>query len=124
MHILTYTNIGLLKMLGLYFYTLIICHKSYNILSILNQLTLQKKLPPVVTNNVFWRQNKNKTSNTKPLPEPGREPVTFCIQSGCITSVPPSHLRVSVVIKLYNCFDAMGGNVKEQNRICRLHLFL
>jgi len=62
MHILTDTNIGLLKMLGLYFHSLIIGHKSCNILSILNKLTLQKKLPHVVTNNVFWTQNKNKTS--------------------------------------------------------------
>jgi len=40
------------KMLGLYFYTLIIGHKSCNMLSILNKLKLQKILQNVVTNNV------------------------------------------------------------------------
>ena len=43
----------LLKMLGLYLFTLIIGHKSCNMLSILNNLTLQKeKQFNVVTNNV------------------------------------------------------------------------
>jgi len=56
----------------MYLYTLIIGHKSYNMLSILKKLTLQKELPNVVTNNVFWtkdkaqqQQNKNKKSNIK-----------------------------------------------------------
>jgi len=40
-------------MLGLYLYTPIISHKSCNGLSILNKLTLQKKLQNDVTNNVF-----------------------------------------------------------------------
>ena len=39
-----------LKTLGLYLYTLIMGHKSCNMLSILNELTLQKKLQNVVTN--------------------------------------------------------------------------
>jgi len=43
----------ILKMLGLYLYTRIISHKSYNMLSILNKLTLQKELQTVVRNNVF-----------------------------------------------------------------------
>jgi len=44
-----------LKMLyvGLYLYTLIIGHKSVNMLSILNKLTLKKELKHFVTNNVF-----------------------------------------------------------------------
>jgi len=42
-----------LKMLGQYLYTLIIGHKSCNILSILNKLTVQKELQNYVTNNVF-----------------------------------------------------------------------
>ena len=40
-------------MLGLYLYTLIIGHKSCNMLSILNKLTLKKELQTFVTNNVF-----------------------------------------------------------------------
>jgi len=43
-------------MLGLYLYTLIIGHKYCSILSILNQLTLKKKLQNFVTNNVLFRQ--------------------------------------------------------------------
>ena len=51
-----------LKMLGLYLYTLIIGHKSCNMLSILNKLTLQKKLQTFVINNVFLNKKvKNKT---------------------------------------------------------------
>jgi len=51
-------------MLGLYLYTLIIGHKSCNMLSILNKLTLQKKLQSFVTNEVFL-DKKVKTQTTK-----------------------------------------------------------
>jgi len=43
----------ILKMLGLYLYTLIIGHKSCNILSILNKLKLSKELQSFVTDNVL-----------------------------------------------------------------------
>jgi len=43
----------MLKMLGLYLYTLIIGHNSVNMLSILNKLTLKKELQNFVTNKVF-----------------------------------------------------------------------
>jgi len=62
-----------LKMLGLYLYTLIISHKSCNMLGILNKLTLYKELPTFVTNNVFLdkkvktQQQQNKKSNIKTL---------------------------------------------------------
>jgi len=42
-----------LKMLNLYLYTLIIGHKSCNMLSILNKLTMQKELQKCVPCNVF-----------------------------------------------------------------------
>jgi len=59
-------------MLGLYLYTLIIGHKSCNLLSIVNKLTLQKEVLNIVTNNVFLDKNvktqqQNKKSNTKIL---------------------------------------------------------
>jgi len=58
---------GVLKMLGLYLYTLIIGHKSCNMLSILNKLKLQKVLQNFVACNVFLdkrkKHNKNKTKN-------------------------------------------------------------
>jgi len=40
-------------MLGLYLYTYVIGHKSCNMLSILNKLTLQKTLQNFVTNIVL-----------------------------------------------------------------------
>jgi len=46
-------------MLGLYLYTLIIGHKSCNMLSIINKLTLQKELQKFVTyNRVFGQKVK------------------------------------------------------------------
>jgi len=60
-------------MLGLYLYTLIISHKSSNMLSILNKLTLYKELQTFVTNYVFLnkkvktQQQQNKKSNIKTL---------------------------------------------------------
>jgi len=47
------TIAALLKMLGLYLYTLMFNHKSCKMLSILNKLTLQKDLQNIVTNIVF-----------------------------------------------------------------------
>jgi len=60
-------------MLGLYFYTLLIGHKSCNVLSILNKLALNKKLQNFETNNVFLekksttQRQQNKISNLKTL---------------------------------------------------------
>ena len=108
-------------MLGLYLYTLIIGHRSCNMLSILNKLTLPKELHNFVTNNVLLEKklkhnnNKTKIQTEKPLPEPGIETGTSCNQSGCITTAPKSQLRVSIVVKLFNCFDAMGRNINKQN---------
>jgi len=56
-------------MQDLYLYTLMISHKSCNMLGILNKLKLQKNLQKIVRNNVFWdkksktqqQQNKNQT---------------------------------------------------------------
>ena len=61
-------SISILKMLSLYMYTLIIGHKSCNMLSILNKLTLPKELQNFVTIS-FWTKSKkqNKNSNIKTL---------------------------------------------------------
>jgi len=55
-----------LKMIGLYLDTLILGHTFCNMLSIINELILHKKLQIFVTNNVYWtnkvktqQQNKN-----------------------------------------------------------------
>jgi len=64
-------------------------------------------------------QQQIKKSNIKPLPEPGFEFGTSRTQCGCVTSAPPSQLKVSiVVVKLFNHFDAMGRCVNKQSRIC------
>ena len=60
-------------MLGLYLFTLIIGHKSCKTLSILNKLTLKKKLQYIPINNVFLdkkvktQQQQYKKSNIKTL---------------------------------------------------------
>jgi len=63
--------------------------------------------------------------NTHPfiLPRVTRREGTSCTQSGCVTTAPPSHLSASTVVKLFNCLDAMGLNVKKQSRICGPHIF-
>ena len=69
------------------------------------------------------QQQNNKTSNIKPLPELGIEPGTSCTQSWCVTTAPPSQLRVSIVVKPFNFFDAMGRNVNKQSQICGPDIF-
>jgi len=54
------------------------------------------------------QQQQNTESNIKPLSEPGIEPGTFCTQSGCVTTALPSQLRLSIVVKPFKCFNAMG----------------
>jgi len=72
---------------------------------------------------VKTQQQQNKQSNIKRLQEPGIEPGTSCTQSGCVTTAPPSQLRISIVVKPFNCFDAMGQNVNKQSQICGPDIF-
>ena len=82
-----------------------------------------------MTNNVFLttkvktQQQQNKNQTYKLLPEPGIEPRTFCTQSGCVTTAPPSQLKVSIVVKPFYCFDAMVRNVNKQSQICGPDIF-
>jgi len=40
-------------------------------------------------------------------------------RNGCVTSAPPSQLRVMIVVKLFDCFDAaVGRNINKRSRIC------
>jgi len=73
----------------------------------------------------MYKHNNNKANNRtfKPLPQTGIEPGTSRTQSGCVTFAPPSQLRVTIEVKLFNCFDAMGRNVNKQSRICGPHIF-
>jgi len=54
-------------MLGRYLYTLIIGHKYWNMLSILNKLTLQKELHNIVTNNVLFFFTKSKITTKQKI---------------------------------------------------------
>jgi len=71
------------------------------------------------TNNVFLdkkvktQQQQNKKSNIKTV-ESGIEPGTSCTQSGCVTTAPPSQLRVSIVVKLFK--DARSVSLYPYNR--------
>ena len=116
-----------LKMIGLYLYTLIIGHKSCNMLSILNKLTLQEKLQTFMINNVFLDKKSKNTTTTKQKikhknPCRSQEPGTSWTQSECVTTAPPSQLSVSFVVKQFNLFDAMGRNVNKQS-FCRPNIF-
>jgi len=77
MYIATKNKLKDARSVSLRLYTLIISHKSSNMLRILNKLTLYKELQTFVTNNVFWdkkvktQQQQNKKSNIKTLAEAG-----------------------------------------------------
>jgi len=50
--------------------------------------------------------------------EPGsRTPV------GCVTSGPPSQLQLRSVVKLFNCFKAIGWNVNKESQIYGPRIF-
>jgi len=55
--------------------------------------------------------------------ELGIEPGISCTQSGCVTTAPPSQVRVSIVVKTFNFFDTMGRNVNKQSQICEPDIF-
>jgi len=53
----------------------------------------------------------------------GIEPGTTCTQSGCVTTAPPSQLKVSIVVKIFNFLGAMGRKVNKQRQICGPDIF-
>jgi len=56
------------------------------------------------------------------LPEPGIEPGTSSTEVRCVTSGLSSQLKVSIVVKLFYFFNAMGRNVNTLCRICVVHV--
>ena len=78
----------------------------------------------LVPNNEFLdkkvktQPQQNKKSNIKTLAGAGN-----WTQSECFTTAPPSQLRVTIVVKPFNCFDAMGRNVNKQSQICGPDIF-
>jgi len=85
-------------------------------LSILNKLIL--KYINIKNTATTKQQIKHKI----PLLEPGIEPEISRTQSGCVTSAPTNQLRIAVVVKLFNCFDAMDRKVNKQSRVTG-HIF-
>ena len=59
---------------------------------------------------VKTQQQQNKKSNIRTL-------------VGAVTTATPSQLRVLIVVKPFNCFDAMGRHVNKQSQICGPDIF-
>ena len=62
----------------------------------------------IVTNIVFWDKKSNNTTTTKQKIKHKTLDGAYRTHSRCVTSASPSQLRVTIVVKLFNCFDAMG----------------
>ena len=91
---------------------------------------MQTFVTNIVTNNVFLTKSKNTTTSKQKMKQQktlaGSGDWTrdiFCTQSGCVTTAPPSELTVSIVVKPFNCFDAMGRNVNKQSQLCGPDIF-
>jgi len=66
-----------------------------------------------VDKKVKTQQQQNTKSNIKSCPEPGIEPGTSRTQVRGLIYTPPSQLKVSIVVKPFNCFNAMGRNINK-----------
>ena len=86
---------NILKMLGLYLYTLIIGHKSCNMLSILNKLPLQKELQILWQITCFFGQNvktlHQKKTHKNPCPSREMNPGQLAPKADAL----PLHHRVN-----------------------------
>jgi len=120
-----------LKMLGLYLYTLIIGHQSCNMLSILLKYHCKRNCEILWQLMCFGTKSKNTTTTTKQK----KLNIKTLTGAGNWTRdlLHPKRMRyhcttdstenLSIVVKLFNCFDAMGRNVNKQSRICGPHIF-
>jgi len=113
------TDLLHLKLLDLFLDTIIIGHKLCYMLSILNELTLQKEIHNFVTDNVFrtkkakpQQQQQNIKLNIKIIARTGFEPGTSCIQGECVTFGPPSQMELQI---------AMRRNVNKQPNLRASH---
>jgi len=115
-----------LKILVLYLYTLIIGHKLFYMLSIRNEVTLQKELQIMCSG-----QTGNTTTTIKHKIKQRNPCLRRELNSGPLESeadVLPLEPRVNLKHRLLsnyiiNCFNAMGRNVNKQIRICGPHIF-
>ena len=102
--------------------------KSFcSVISILNELLLQKGFPRTCR-KAFWTKSKNTTTRKrqtwKSLLEPQIEPGTSCSLVWGVTSRPPSHLYISIEVKLCICFNTAGRIKNKQSHICEPHFFI
>jgi len=80
-----------------------------NMLSILNEITLQKELHNIVTKWVFDKKckctatTKHKIKHKKPLTEPKIKTGTSRTPVGCVTLWPLGQLKASIDVKLFSC---------------------
>ena len=98
-------------------------------LSILNELSLQKELQHIVTKICFGltgktQQQQNRKSNIKILGRVGNQTRKSRTPVGCVISGPPRQLKVTIGVKLLNCFTALGQNVNKQRRICLQYVYM
>ena len=66
---------------------------------------------------------KQKIKHKNPCRSRGLNPGPLAPKADGFTTAPPSQLRVSIVDKPFNCFDAMGRNVNKQSQICGPDIF-
>jgi len=63
----------------------------------------------------FWTKSKNTTTTTTTKQIKHIKTIAGAGNCGCVAYAPPSQLIVTVVVKLFNCFDAIGRNVNKQS---------
>jgi len=117
-------------MLGLYLDTLKLGHNYCNMLSLCNELTWLKELQTFVTKVCFFLKSKNITTtkhrSKHKIISQSREsnpgPLAPQLDNSWISG-SPSQLKVPIVVKLFNCYHAIGRNVNKQSQFCGPHIF-
>jgi len=117
-------------MLGLYLYTLIIGHKSCNMLGILNKLTLQKNFQNGIKNDVFWTIKKKHNNNKTKIKHKNHYRSRELNPGPLAPKAYALHLHqgfnchyLTIVVKLFNCFDAIVETQKKTKANVRANIF-
>jgi len=116
-------------MIGLYLDPFIIENNFCSMISILNELSLQKGIARN-DGKAFWTKSKNTTTRKqkkqtyKSLLVPQIEPGTSCSLVWGVTSRPPSHLYIPIKVKLFNYFNPTGRIKNKHSHICGPHFFI
>jgi len=111
-HLLCYLSCKYFIMLYLHLYTFIIGHTYYNMLSILNDLTVQQKLKETfITHTVFLDKKVKAQQQQNNIPEPGIEPGTSFPQTGCIAAAPSSQIQIQIQHICIAQIHVVSGNI-------------